>query len=101
MSEEKKQARHRLVADTMAKIKPQTGTDISCNRGGYAILAAKTGARVTAFDTAEDSVAMLYQMAKEKGLAILPLVMDSSTLRRGAVSGLSSSPRRRNASGRI
>ena len=39
-------------------------------------MAAQTGARVTAFDTDEDSVGLLYETAKAEVLDILPLVMD-------------------------
>jgi hypothetical protein len=64
------------VADILEKIRPKTVVDIGCNRGGYSILAAQRGAQVIAFDTDEDSVAFLYETAKEKQLPILPLVMD-------------------------
>ncbi|MEW6658054.1 MAG: class I SAM-dependent methyltransferase [Thermodesulfobacteriota bacterium] len=64
------------VASILEKIGPKTVVDIGCNRGGYAILAAQRGAKVIAFDTDEDSVAFLYETAKEKQLPILPLVMD-------------------------
>jgi SAM-dependent methyltransferase len=64
------------VARILEQCRPETVVDIGCNRGGYAILAARAGARVTAFDTDEDSVALLYELAKEQRLDILPLVMD-------------------------
>jgi hypothetical protein len=64
------------VARILEQCRPETVVDIGCNRGGYAILAAQAGARVTAFDTDEDSVALLYELAKERRLDILPLVMD-------------------------
>lgn len=64
------------VANFLQQTKPKTVVDIGCNLGGYSILAAKAGAKVTAFDTDEDSVAMLYKLAKEKSLEILPLVAD-------------------------
>ena len=60
----------------MEKITPKTVVDIGCNRGGYSVLAAQRGAKVTAFDNDEDSVSLLYAVAKEKQLPILPLVMD-------------------------
>ena len=58
------------------RYKPKTVTDIGCNQGGYAILAVQAGARVVAFDTDEDSVALLYRLAQLKNLPILPLVVD-------------------------
>lgn len=64
------------VARVLAECRPQTVVDIGCNRGGYSILAARAGARVTAFDTDADSIALLYELAKDKRLNILPLVVD-------------------------
>jgi hypothetical protein len=64
------------VAELINKCKPKTVVDIGCNQGGYAILAAQRGAQVIAFDTDEDSVSMLYKIAKEKDLNILPLIGD-------------------------
>jgi hypothetical protein len=65
-----------LLLDLLQKLKPESVVDIGCNMGGYAVLAAQNGVKVTAFDTDEDSVAMLYKLAKEKNLNILPLIMD-------------------------
>ena len=56
--------------------RPETVVDIGCNQGGYSILAANAGARVTAFDTDDDSIAMLHKLAGEHHFQILPLVMD-------------------------
>jgi SAM-dependent methyltransferase len=64
------------VAELIEKYKPKSVVDIGCNQGGYAILAARCGAQVTAFDTDEDSVSLLYKIAKEKNLSILPLMGD-------------------------
>ena len=73
-------AEYHLKQHTVARIidqcKPHTVTDIGCNQGGYAILAARAGARVIAFDTDEDSIGPLYQFAKRQEVNILPLVMD-------------------------
>ena len=60
----------------MGKLKPKTVTDIGSNMGGYAVLAAQSGASVTAFDTDEDSINMFYKLVKSRKLNILPLVMD-------------------------
>jgi len=68
--------KQRKVAELIEKYKPKTIVDIGCNRGGYAILAAQRGAQVTAFDTDEDSVSLLYKIAKEKNLNILPIIGD-------------------------
>ncbi len=64
------------VARILGECRPKTLMDLGCNRGGYAILAARSGARVTACDADEASVGFLYQLARERGLAILPLVLD-------------------------
>lgn len=64
------------VARLLDECRPKTLVDIGCNRGGYSILAAKAGASVVAFDTDEDSVALLYELARDRQLAILPLVID-------------------------
>jgi len=64
------------VAQLLERIHPKTVLDIGCNRGGYDMLAAQSGARVVAFDTDTGSVGMLYQFAKERNLHILPLIMD-------------------------
>jgi len=68
-----------VVTQILAQHRPKTVVDIGCNQGGYAILAAKAGAHVTAFDTDEDSVSLLYQLAQQQNLDILPLVMDVLT----------------------
>jgi hypothetical protein len=64
------------VAQILEKCAPNSVVDIGCNIGGYSILAAQAGAQVTAFDSDEDSVGLLYQLVKQKSLNILPLVMD-------------------------
>lgn len=64
------------VARILAECRPETVSDIGCNQGGYSIIAANAGARVTAFDTDEDSIALLYTLASERKLDILPLVID-------------------------
>jgi SAM-dependent methyltransferase len=64
------------VARILCELRPRTVLDIGCNRGGFSILAAQSGAQVTAFDTDEASIAGLYRLAKERQLHILPLIMD-------------------------
>jgi len=65
-----------VISELLQDLKPKTVADIGCNMGGYAVLAARQGASVTAFDTDEDSVTLLYRLVKEKNLNILPLVLD-------------------------
>ena len=69
-------AKQKAVINILEKCKPETVVDMGCNVGGYSILAAQHGAKVTAFDTDEDSITLLYRLVKEKGLNILPLVAD-------------------------
>lgn len=69
-------AKQQKINDLLKQFKPKTVVDIGCNQGGYSILAAQQGAQVTAFDNDEDSIVLLYRLAKEKQLNILPLVGD-------------------------
>ncbi len=64
------------VARLLKEYQPKTVTDIGCNQGGYAILAAQAGAKVVAFDSDSASIALLYQLVCERNLNILPLVID-------------------------
>ena len=64
------------ITQLMDRLKPKTVTDIGCNQGGYSVLAAKAGARVVAFDNDDDSIGLLYALAKEQNLPILPLIID-------------------------
>jgi hypothetical protein len=64
------------VARVLEECRPASVVDIGCNRGGFSILAANAGARVTAFDSDEPSIALLYRLARDRKLDILPLVMD-------------------------
>lgn len=66
-------AKQQKINELIEKLHPKTVVDIGCNQGGYSILAAQHGARVVAFDNDEDSVSLLYKLAKEKNLSILPL----------------------------
>jgi hypothetical protein len=72
------QAKQEKILEILDNCKPRTVTDVGSNLGGYAILAAKSGVeRVIAFDTDEDSVSLLYQLAVKNNYPILPLVMDA------------------------
>lgn len=65
------------VAELIEKCEPASVVDIGCQQGGYAILASQQGAQVTAFDTNDKSISLLYKLAREKDLNILPLVGDA------------------------
>ena len=64
------------ISALLQELKPRSAVCIGCKKGGFAILAARLGITVTAFDTNEESLDMLYQTAKFNDLKILPLIMD-------------------------
>lgn len=64
------------ISKLLLELKPKSVVSIGCKKGGYAILAAQMGIPVTAFDTNENSLDLLYQTAKLRNLNILPLIMD-------------------------
>jgi len=66
------------ISSLLKELKPRSVVCIGCKKGGFAILAARQGISVTAFDTNERSLDMLYQTAKFNDLKILPLIMDIS-----------------------
>lgn len=69
-------AKQQKITELIKKLHPKTVVDIGCNQGGYSVLAAQQGASVVAFDNDEDSVSLLYKLAKEKNLPILSLTGD-------------------------
>lgn len=70
--DEKKKA----VAGVLEELRPKTVLDAGCNTGEFSVLAAERGAEVVAFDSDHGSVERLYGLSREKGLRILPLVMN-------------------------
>lgn len=69
-------SKQREVRRVLAELRPRTVTDLGCNAGWYARLAAQEGAEVVAADYDETCVNRLYSRALEGGEAVLPLVMD-------------------------
>jgi hypothetical protein len=69
-------AKHRAVHEALLRAKPQSVIDIGSNRGWYAQLAARHGARVIASDSDETSVNELYADAKKTNANIVPIYMD-------------------------
>jgi SAM-dependent methyltransferase len=65
-----------LVSSVLERINPGTVLDAGCNTGEFSIAAARSGARVIAFDSDESCVERLAQRADKLELNILPLVMD-------------------------
>jgi len=68
--------KHRSVHRILNDLKPATVLDVGSNVGWFTKLTALAGSQVVALDVDELSVDRLYSDAKEKGLNILPLVMD-------------------------
>ncbi len=57
-----------------------TVLDVASNTGWYAVLAAKLGKKVVAFDIDDACVELLYKRAKEEKLDILPLVVNFNNI---------------------
>lgn len=68
--------KQRIVYEGISQFRPQTLLDIGSNTGWFSVLAAGLGSKVVAIDTDEACAELLYGRAKERGLCILPLVMD-------------------------
>jgi SAM-dependent methyltransferase len=64
------------VSGILEELRPKTVLDIGCNLGIFSILAASLGCSVLSFDTDHDCVNRLYNIAKEKRLRILPIIMN-------------------------
>lgn len=69
-------AKHHALYQILDEAKPKSVLDIGSNRGWYAQLAARKGARVIAADYDESAVDELFADVKNSGLAILPVYMD-------------------------
>lgn len=67
--------KHRAVHGILQQFHPATVLDIGANRGWYAMLAARLGARVTAYDNDEVCIDLLFADARKGGLPVQPLVM--------------------------
>lgn len=64
------------VRKVLARLAPSSALDIGCNQGVFSILAAEQGAKVVAVDADHDCVNRLFEISKEKGYNILPLVLN-------------------------
>lgn len=65
-----------VVQQLLARINPQTVTDLGCNTGVFSILAAKQGATVIAIDSSSACISALYKTAKHEKLSITPIISD-------------------------
>jgi hypothetical protein len=66
----------RTLLTLLERLRPQTVLDIGCHKGGRALVAESTGARVVAFDDNEEYVNALYLRAKSERRRVLPLFLD-------------------------
>ncbi|MEB3328336.1 MAG: hypothetical protein VKQ33_03790 [Candidatus Sericytochromatia bacterium] len=73
MSGDEQQAKLQVVARLLEAWRPQRVLDLGCNRGAYAVLAARQGASVVAVDQDDEALSHLYRQARQDGLDILPL----------------------------
>ncbi len=69
--------KQRSVYEAIQTIRPRTVLDIGANTGWFSILAAKLGCQVVSLDNDEASMNVLYKLAREQNLPILPLVLDA------------------------
>jgi SAM-dependent methyltransferase len=69
-------AKETALAGIVGRLRPESVVDIGCNRGGYSLIAERSGARVVAFDTDESAVSHLYRYAQKHQLRILPAMVD-------------------------
>ncbi len=65
-----------FVQQALETTRPGWVLDVGCNTGQYSVMAAQAGASVVAVDTDPVSVGRLWRQAHEKGLDVLPLVVD-------------------------
>jgi hypothetical protein len=70
--------RARTLSPLLDRLKPRTLLDIGCGEGLYAQLAEAKGIKIVAIDETEARVNSLYRRVKQRGLNILPLLLDFS-----------------------
>jgi SAM-dependent methyltransferase len=64
------------IRDFLRQARPATVLDVGCNTGHYALLAARSGARVIAIDQDLACVDAVYRRARADRAAVLPLCVD-------------------------
>ncbi len=65
-----------FVRDALAEFAPKRVLDAGCNTGHFSVLAARSGADVTAIDSDPVVVGALWRLASRENLPILPLVVN-------------------------
>lgn len=64
-----------IVRDVVARLAPDSVTDLGCNRGFHSIDIARNGIPVVAIDSDDRCISDLYEHAKRMRLPITPVVM--------------------------
>ncbi|NGX28324.1 MAG: Ribosomal protein L11 methyltransferase [Candidatus Anoxychlamydiales bacterium] len=67
-----------FISDVMERQNPKKVLDVGCNTGHFSIIAAKMGAKVISIDYDPVVIDLLYTIAKNENLNILPLVVNIS-----------------------
>ena len=76
-STETLEAKHRVVGEWLARVRPSTVWDLGANTGAFSRVAARGGASALAFDADPGAVELNYRQVVAEGEAgVLPLVMD-------------------------
>jgi SAM-dependent methyltransferase len=75
-NDEEFEAKINIVREWLALLSPNTVLDVGCNTGFFSELAANLGSKVVAIDGDPVVVGKTWRRAAEKGLNILPLVLD-------------------------
>lgn len=75
-SAEQHAAKRRFVAEALDAMSPRRLLDVGANAGEYSLMAAQAGASVVAIDSDPAPLGALWQKARGRGAAILPLVVD-------------------------
>jgi SAM-dependent methyltransferase len=75
-NDEEFEAKTNIVREWLGLLSPNTVLDVGCNTGFFSELAASLGSKVVAIDGDPVVVGKTWRRAAEKGLNILPLVLD-------------------------
>lgn len=71
------ESKRRVVAELLARVRPQTTWDLGANTGAFSRIAAAQGSRVLSMDADPGAVELNYlRVRKEEQSGVLPLVMD-------------------------
>ncbi len=68
--------KERFLSHVFERWRPVNVLDIGCNTGHFSLLAARAGARAVAIDRDAGAAGALWEEAKQRESAVLPLVVD-------------------------